>query len=193
MSSPNPPPQQPGPQPPEQVQPPKPPKPHREGWRTPSGISAIAAAVTCVFGLISFLVVQLVDDRDMPAAAPPSVSVAAATNLIFVYGSSMPGQSRYPYIQHYVESSRSSAVTGYLYDSGQDYPIAKFGPGDPIPGFVLTLRPESAEEFFTEMTQIEAGLFQPVAVTATDGTRVRAYEWIGPTDGLTRISRWEGR
>jgi hypothetical protein len=51
-------------------------------------------------------------------------------------------------------------VDGLLYDSGAGYPAAKFVPGDPIPGYLLTLRPDSAAEFFTQMTQIEAGLFR---------------------------------
>jgi hypothetical protein len=63
-------------------------------------------------------------------------------------------------------------VDGCLYDSGAGYPAAKFGP--------------------MQMTQIEAGLFRPVGVTTRDGTRVQAFEWIGPTDGFTRIQRWEG-
>jgi hypothetical protein len=41
------------------------------------------------------------------------------------------------------------------------------------------------------MTQIEAGLYELVDVIAADGMRARSYQWIGPTDGLTRIDEWE--
>lgn len=166
------------------------PSARREAWRSPAGISAIAAAVTCVLGLLTFVAVDLVDRR---AEREPAAPVEAAPNVIFVYGSSMPGQSRYAFIEHLVENSRAAEVPGYLYDWDLGYPLAKFGPGEVIPGYVLTLRPESSEEFFTQMTQIEAGLFELVEVTTRDGIRVRAYEWIGPTDGLRRIARWEGQ
>jgi gamma-glutamylcyclotransferase (GGCT)/AIG2-like uncharacterized protein YtfP len=158
---------------------------HRETWRSPAGISAIAAAVTCVLGVITFFVVDLARPDDTPGPTPDG-------NLVFVYGTSMPNHSRYSYIEHYVESHRPAQVDGLLYDSGAGYPAARFGPGDPIPGYLLTLRPDSVAEFFTQMTQIEAGLFRQVGVTTRDGTRAQAFEWIGPTDGFKRIQRWEG-
>jgi gamma-glutamylcyclotransferase (GGCT)/AIG2-like uncharacterized protein YtfP len=141
--------------------------------------------VTCVLAVITFLVIDLAGSDDPPPPTPDG-------NLVFVYGTSMPSHSRYSYIEHYVESHRPAQVDGHLYDSGAGYPAAKFGPGDLIHGYLLTLRPDSAAEFFTQMTQIEAGLFRPVGVTTRDGTRAQAFEWIGPTDGLTRIERWEG-
>jgi hypothetical protein len=42
------------------------------------------------------------------------------------------------------------------------------------------------------MTQMESGLFSLVEVRTHSGERVRAYEWIGATDGLDRIPRWDG-
>lgn len=168
-------------------------QPTRERWLSPAGISAIAAALTCVLGLVTWLIASLAKP-DQPAAAPPTAptSAAVAADKLFVYGSTMPGQSRYDYIKHYVASSTPDSVEGLLYDSGQDYPLAKFGPGEPIPGYVLTIHEDSAQEFFTSMTQMESGLFSLVEVRTRSGERVRAYEWIGATDGLNRISRWEG-
>lgn len=170
----------------------------RETWRSPAGISAIAAAITCVLGVVTFLFVDLVA---RPNAAPPGGAPAPASPaspstdaglLVFVYGTSMPGRSLYGAIDKYVESQRPAEVNGYLYDTGAGYPAAKFGTGDPIPGYVLTLRAASAQEFFTEMTRIEAGLYDLVPVTTSEGVRARAYEWLGPTDGFQRIPRWTG-
>lgn len=172
---------------------PAPAGPTRERWLSPAGISAIAAGVTCVLALVTWLVASL-NTPDQPTSPQPSVpvSVGVAADKLFVYGSTMPGQSRYGYIEHYVESSTPDAVEGLLYDSGQDYPLAKFGPGEPIPGYVLTIHEDSVEQFFTSMTQMESGLFALVEVRTRSGERVRAYEWIGATDGLVRIPRWDG-
>jgi hypothetical protein len=79
-----------------------------------------------------------------------SCACRVAADKLFVYGSTMPGQSRYGYIEHYVESSTPDAVEGLLYDSGQDYPLA------------------------------------PQRWT---GAR---DEWIGATEGLDQIPRWDG-
>ena len=112
--------------------------------------------------------------------------------MLFVYGTTMPGQSRHALIERYIDSSRPAEVNGFLYDTGAGYPAAKFDPtGPPIPGHLLTIRPDAVDELYQQMTQIEAGLYEPVEVIAADGTRARAYQWIGPTDGLTRIDQWE--
>jgi gamma-glutamylcyclotransferase (GGCT)/AIG2-like uncharacterized protein YtfP len=98
------------------------------------------------------------------------------------------GASRYALIERYIDSSRPAEVHGFLYDTGAGYPAAKFDPtGAPISGHLLIIRPDAVDELHQQMTQIEAGLYEPVEVIAADGTRARAYEWIGPTDGLTRI------
>jgi gamma-glutamylcyclotransferase (GGCT)/AIG2-like uncharacterized protein YtfP len=145
--------------------------------------------------LVSLILTNVIDLRpDAVTAAPPTTAASPATvlaaNQLFVYGSSKPGQPRYDYIQHYVASETEDSVTGYLYDSGQDYPAAKFGPGEPIAGWVLTIHDDSVEEFFTEMTQMESGLFALKQVRTVSGLLVRSFEWIGPTDGLERIDHW---
>lgn len=176
-------------------------RPPRETWRSPAGISAVAAAVTCVLGVMTFLFVDLVNRPAQPATGTATTagattsprSTAGEERLVFVYGTSMPGEVRYSYIEPFVESHEPAEVTGFLYDSGAGYPAAKFGPGDPIPGYLLTLRAASARDFFTQMTQVEAGLFDLVEVTTDSGTRARSYEWIGPTDGLQRIPQWDGQ
>ncbi len=132
----------------------------------------------------------------MPPASSSSVApvTTLVANQLFVYGSSKPGQSRYGAIAHYVKDSYPDSVTGYLYDSNLDYPAAKFGPGEVIVGTVLIIHEESVEDFFTEMTRLESGLFALRQVrTIESKLLVRAFEWIGPTDDLERIDHWPPR
>ena len=160
-----------------------------EGWRSPAGLSAIAGLLAVVVALAGLFVARGSGDettKDTEADKP-------ANNLIFVYGSSMPGKSRYSLIERFVESAAEDSVPGLLYDSGVDYPLAKFGPGDDIYGYVLTLYPDSVDEALKEMTAVESGLFHPVQVRTNSGKAALAYEWIGATDGLERIdSPWDG-
>lgn len=180
----------------------EPPPTLRERWLTPGGLSAIAAIVGCLVALVSLILTNVIDLRpDAEAAAPSAPSSAQspattlATNQLFVYGSTKPGQPRYEYIQRYVADKAEDSVTGYLYASGQDYPVAKFGPGEPIAGWVLTIHDDSVEEFFTEMTQMESGLFAlkqgpdrlraPGAVVGVD----RSDRRVGADRPLAALSR----
>lgn len=162
----------------------------RKIWLSPGGISAIAAALAAIAALIGLFVQQ----RQAPATpnptpAPPS---AAAEPALFVYGSSMPGMSRYDVIGRYVLRSARDTVQGSLYDSGLGYPLAKFGGDGQIRGVVLWLDPATAEAALTEMTRVEAGLFHPVTVRTASGVSAHAYQWIGSTDGFPRIDAWDG-
>ena len=166
-------------------------------WLSPGGLSAIAAIAGCLVALASLILTNVIDLRPSSRAEPPAVSpsVPPVTGLIanelFVYGSTKPGQARYDYIAHYVKDSYPDSVAGFLYDSNLDYPAAKFGAGEPIAGAVLIIHEESVEEFFAEMTQMESGLFALKQVRTIQEKRlVRAFEWIGPTDDLTRIDHW---
>lgn len=172
--------------------PPDEPPPRRVRWLTPGGLSAIAAIAGCVIALASLILTNVIDLRPGTRAAPtPGSSAAPPANLLFVYGTTKPGEPRHAAIAHYVADSYDDSVTGYLYDSGVGYPAAKFGPGEPIAGTVLIIHEESAEQFFAEMTRLESGLFALRQVRTLQRKQlVGAYEWIGPTDGLERIDRW---
>lgn len=168
------------------------------GWRSPAGVSVIIAAIAVVVTVVTFTIAE-VRERERSAAGPTSVAVAGPTaraddgpavDQLFVYGSSKPDRPRYQYIAHFVADSRPAQVEGLLYDTGADYPAAKFGIGRPIPGYVLTIKPGQEEDFFRQMDMIESGLFGRKSVTTLAGDRVWAYEWNGPTDGFTPIDEW---
>lgn len=159
-------------------------------WLRPGGISAIAGVAAVIVSVIGILIAIRPDATAAPAATPSDPG--AERPAMFVYGSSMPGQSRHGEIEQYVVEVDKDSVEGTLYDSGLGYPMAKFGPGEPIPGYILWLDPETAEDVFREQTRLEAGLYHPVTVRTANGITATAYEWIGDTDGYPRIDAWDG-
>jgi gamma-glutamylcyclotransferase (GGCT)/AIG2-like uncharacterized protein YtfP len=159
-------------------------------WLRPGGISAIAGVAAVIVSVIGILIAIRPDATAAPA--PTSSDPGAERPAMFVYGSSMPGQSRHAEIEQYVVEVDKDSVEGTLYDSGLGYPMAKFGPGEPIPGYVLWLDPETADDVFREQTRLEAGLYHPVTVRTANGVTATAYEWIGETDGFPRIDEWDG-
>ena len=105
---------------------------------------------------------------------------------MFVYGTLMPGESRWPHLRPYARSWRPATVPGRLWDTGLGYPAAKFGdPAGEIPGVVVRLRSEAAEAAIRLLDQIEAEgrLYRRVEVSTGRG-RALTYEWLGPTDGF---------
>lgn len=161
----------------------------RRLWLTPGGISAIAAVAALVLTVIGlFLQARATAPTPLPTDPGPSQGAPA----LFVYGSSMPGMSRYREISEYVTRSARDSVQGQLYDSGLGYPMAKFGGEGEVRGFVLWLDPETADAALAEMTRLESGLFHPTSVRTLSGVTAQGYEWIGVTDGYPRIEAWGG-
>jgi gamma-glutamylcyclotransferase (GGCT)/AIG2-like uncharacterized protein YtfP len=160
------------------------------GWRTPAGISSIAA----VLGVLVAVVALFVSGGPDSPAAPTPTNTTSGT-YVFVYGTTMPGHLRYPYIEAYVAEATPDSVDGRLYDTGQGYPAAVFGAStETIEGYVLRLRPDRAVEALRAFTEMEAGLFHPTKVTTQRGIEASAYEWLGPTDGLTPLrGKWSGK
>ncbi len=166
-----------------------------ERWRTPAGISAIAAAGAVLVALIALFVNGASDEPSPAANGSPSPTPTATHEYMFVYGSSMPRHSRYDVIRDFVADAQPDRVYGRLYDSGAGYPAAKFGGGEGwIEGYRLRLRPDRAGEAKRMMTQVESGLYESVTVETQAGHKATAYEWIGSVDGLTQIAggAWTG-
>ncbi len=163
-----------------------------EHWWSPAGLSAVAAVLAVLVAVIGLFLARDGEaaESSTDSSSKTQQSEGSASTTLFVYGSSQPGQSRYRAIERYVDSYERDTVAGWLYDSGLDYPLAKFGPGDDIPGYVLRLAPGTAEEAMREFTRVEAGLFHPVEVTTAGKVRATAFEWIESTDGFERISSW---
>lgn len=121
---------------------------------------------------------------------------AGATNPpLFVYGTLMPGHLRWPVLEPHALSWRPAAVEGRLYDSGEGWPTARFGPGpDLVRGWAVDLRPEVADIVLRHLDEVEdvaTGLFRRVTVPLLDGGPAIAYEMTTDAGSLTRIDVWD--
>ncbi len=116
---------------------------------------------------------------------------------LFVYGTLQPGRLRWPFLEPFVIGARPAAVAGVLYDSGYGWPVATFATdgdtADTVPGTLVDLDPERADEALEVMDDVEAtatDLLARVAVTTTDGAAAWTYHCTQPEPGMARIDRW---
>ena len=109
---------------------------------------------------------------------------------LFVYGTLMPDEERWPVLAAYATAWETAAADGRLWDSGHGYPVARFSGGGPgrIPGYLVTLGEDRRAEALDVLDQIEEVefLYRRVEVV-TSGGPAWAYEWLGPTDGLREL------
>jgi gamma-glutamylcyclotransferase (GGCT)/AIG2-like uncharacterized protein YtfP len=102
---------------------------------------------------------------------------------LFVYGTLLPGDVRWPLLERYVVNDGfPDAVAGLLYDTGLDYPAAVFDVAATtlIQGRRYSLRHESIEDALHELDIEEDtvdGLYQRVEITTQSGTRCWAYAY----------------
>lgn len=117
-----------------------------------------------------------------------TVGLDNATRL-FVYGTLMPGQVRWPVLEPHAVSCEPVTAKGQLWDTGAGYPAARFHPaGRDIPGFLVTIAPEVASDVVAMLDRIEGEgvLFRRVEVL-TSGGPAMSYEWMGSTEGLVPL------
>jgi gamma-glutamylcyclotransferase (GGCT)/AIG2-like uncharacterized protein YtfP len=118
--------------------------------------------------------------------------------LLFVYGTLMPGHVRWPILEADATAWRSATTPGRLYDLGQGWPVAHFGPTadrSVVPGVAVDLHPDRATACLAALDRVEGvhdGLFVRVEVDLDDGRRAWAYSWPTPLDDGARIDRWTG-
>lgn len=113
---------------------------------------------------------------------------------VFVYGTLKPGHLRWPIVAPFVERTDTAEVEGRLWDTGSDFPAARFGPPGVIRGVLLHLRPGVEDEALALLDQVEGEfLYQRAEIRTTDGRPAVAYEWLGPTDALVLLDgEWHG-
>ena len=114
---------------------------------------------------------------------------------VFVYGTLMPGQPRWAVLEPYAAGWEPATARGRLWDTGRGYPAVRFdGEGDPVPGVLVALVPELAEEAVTTLDRVEGEgvLYRRVEVATSAGSAV-AYEWLGSIDGMAQLTDgWPG-
>jgi gamma-glutamylcyclotransferase (GGCT)/AIG2-like uncharacterized protein YtfP len=104
---------------------------------------------------------------------------------LFVYGTLRPGQQRWPFLAPFVlDEGQDTSVTGVVYDTGHDYPAARFDRAGTIHGRVYSLHPERLDVALELLDEVEGAvvdLFRRVAITTSDGLEAWAYEYCGET------------
>jgi gamma-glutamylcyclotransferase (GGCT)/AIG2-like uncharacterized protein YtfP/GNAT superfamily N-acetyltransferase len=114
-------------------------------------------------------------DRVLPA----HVYVFGGALRVFVYGTLMPGESRWPLLEPFAASHQRAETWGEVWDTGRGYPAARFGDGGRIPGFVVELQPRRLGEAMAALDEIEGEghLYRRVTIETSAGP-AQAYEWI---------------
>jgi len=121
----------------------------------------------------------------------------SAIARLFVYGTLMPGEERWPLLAPLAAPGAPEAATaaGLLYRTPYGWPAAAFGPAHraAVPGVVVALRdPGIALPFLDEIEGTGTGLFERRVIKTTAG-ECWAYHWPGPTGGFQPITNWAGR
>ena len=105
---------------------------------------------------------------------------------LFVYGTLRPGQLRWPFLAPYVDDEGHDAtVSGTLYNTGNDYPAARFDRAGTIHGRVYPMNLERLDEALVLLDEVEGAvidLFRRVTVTTSTGIEAWAYEYGGETN-----------
>jgi gamma-glutamylcyclotransferase (GGCT)/AIG2-like uncharacterized protein YtfP len=95
---------------------------------------------------------------------------------LFTYGTLMPGQLRFTYVQHLVKETTPGIVSGRLYNVNDSFPALELGfkvgaPQMAVAGVVLTVDDDDEDEMFAICDQIEGApdLYKrSLAVVSTD-------------------------
>lgn len=114
---------------------------------------------------------------------------------VFVYGTLMPGQSRWRHLSPYAVSWQPATVAGRLWDTGRGFPAATFDDVDSeIPGVAVVLAGAAAEAAIRLLDEIEGegSLYRRVEIVTSSGPAL-SYEWLGATDGFESLpGGWPG-
>lgn len=119
---------------------------------------------------------------------------------LFVYGTLKVGHCRWPILEPFVHGGATglteATVPGRLYDTGLDYPAARFDHDGTIRGQVGRLVADRMQEALEVLDEVEGavvGEYRRVVVVTRDGERAWAYEFGGSAAGLPDLDGvWEG-
>ena len=104
---------------------------------------------------------------------------------LFVYGTLRPGQQRWPFLAPFViDEGHETTVSGALYNTGNDYPAARFDRPGTIHGRVYPLHLDRLDEALMLLDEVEGAvidLFRRVAITTSTGVDAWACEYCGET------------
>lgn len=111
---------------------------------------------------------------------------------VFVYGTLMPGDVRWPHLAPFATAWTDATATGRLFDTGHAFPCAVFDPaGEAIPGVVVSLADARRDEALDALDRVEGFLYRRIEIDTSAGP-AWSYEWMGRTDDLRPIRSWAG-
>jgi gamma-glutamylcyclotransferase (GGCT)/AIG2-like uncharacterized protein YtfP len=119
---------------------------------------------------------------------------------LFVYGTLMVGHCRWPILEPHVlggaDGMVPSSTSGRLYDTGLDYPAARFDHDGTVFGQLGRLRPGNLATTLDLLDEVEGavhGQYRRVQIQTEDGTTAWAYEYGLSPAGLADLGgRWTG-
>jgi len=121
------------------------------------------------------------------AAAGRQAATGGGIRHVFVYGTLRPGDVRWPILAPFVVGEGvDDTVGGDLYDTGNDYPAARFtSSGRTIHGRTFGLLDPSLDRCLGVLDEVEgtvAGLYRRVLIRTGRGVHAWAYEYGGGLD-----------
>ncbi len=112
------------------------------------------------------------------------------TSRVFVYGTLMPGEIRWPALRPFAVGWLPVVVRGRLWDTRMGYPAARFDEADDqeIPGFLVALDERRLSGAIATLDRIEGeGVLYRRVPVSTSGGEAFSYEWLGPVVGLVPL------
>lgn len=117
----------------------------------------------------------------------------------------MPGRLRWGLLRDVASSSRPDTVPGWLYDTGEGWPAARFqrpldtsplevveGAAATIPGWVVAVHADAVAVLLPVLDEVETG-FRRVRVRTDGGLEAWGYEVVERHAGWPAIPRWDAR
>lgn len=113
---------------------------------------------------------------------------------IFLYGTLIPGEERWPHLEPFVTSVEPDTARGLVYETEFGYPAARFDCTNTVPnlihGVTVAIDPDIADEcmeLVDEIEAAEAGLFHRIVVVTGAGRTAWSYQYGTGLDSLETI------
>lgn len=119
----------------------------------------------------------------------------ATLTHLFVYGTLRPGDVRWHHLEPFVvDDGWDDTAAGSVFDTGLDYPAAKFDRSSTIHGRTYPLLGASVDQCLELLDGVEgvvAGEYRRIQITTGTGTTAWAYEYgAGLELALIRSGDW---
>jgi gamma-glutamylcyclotransferase (GGCT)/AIG2-like uncharacterized protein YtfP len=114
------------------------------------------------------------------------------TQHLFLYGTLMPGQARWPVLAGFTAGKPVPAsIRGDLYDTGLGFP-AMFPGHNEVPGTLVDLAATTTEQCIRVLDEVEGVQYGLFLRTVTECSGVQAWTYLGCSPRLRQrlITQW---